>query len=101
MNSRTFIVTSFFFEYFDTAMPRPGVMAGRWTILPSISAPGTSPKPALPTITDSAGLPTPLPGGGQEDSRGPSPLTRIVLGPSPSHRGPPRGAKGPPLSTFL
>src|SRR5438477_11960323 len=61
MNSRTFIVTSFFFEYFDTAMPRPGVIAGRLMILPSISAPGTRPKPALPTITDSAGLPTRLP----------------------------------------
>src|SRR5204863_421816 len=54
MNSRTFIVTSFFFEYFDTAMPRPGVMAGRWMILPSISAPGTRPKPALPAMTDSS-----------------------------------------------
>ena len=55
------MVGSIFLEYLDTAMARPGVMAGRWTILPSISAPGTSPKPALPTMTDSRASPTRLP----------------------------------------
>jgi hypothetical protein len=61
MNSRAFMVASIFFEYFETANARPGVMAGRLTILPSMSAPGTRPKPALPTMTDSPGLPTRLP----------------------------------------
>ena len=61
MNSRTFMVGSIFLEYLETAMARPGVMAGRWMILPSISAPGTSPKPALPTMTDSRASPTRLP----------------------------------------
>src|SRR2546426_12184855 len=94
MNSRTFIVTSFFFEYFDTAMPRPGVMAGRWTILPPISAPGTTPKPALPTITDSAGLPPRLPVVGHGDSSGTSALHRIVFGSSPTKRRTAGGEKG-------
>src|SRR2546427_7932779 len=74
MNSRTFMVTSFFLEYFETAMPRPGVMAGRWMTLPSISAPGTRPNPALPTITDSAGVAPPLPGGGPQGGHGGPPL---------------------------
>src|SRR5258705_827868 len=61
MNSSAFKVGSIFFEYFETANARPGVMSGRLTILPSMSAPGTRPKPALPTMTDSAAVPPRLP----------------------------------------
>src|SRR3989442_15709752 len=84
MNSRTFMVTSFFLEYFETAMPRPGVMAGRWMTLPSISAPGTRPNPALPTITDSAGVPPRVPGEGHRGGKGAPPLVRGGFGPSDS-----------------
>ena len=85
------MVTSFFFEYFETAMPRPGVMAGRWMTFPSISAPGTRPNPALPTMTDSAGLPTRLPVEVQEWSNGISPLTSSVFGSSDSKSSTPGG----------
>ncbi len=60
-------------------------------ILPSISAPGTTPKPALPMMSDSSGLPTRLPVLVHEKSSGTSPLISMVFGSSDSKRRTPGG----------
>ena len=47
MNSRTFIVGSIFLEYLETAMARPGVMAGRWIDLAVDLGAGHQPEAGL------------------------------------------------------